>query len=132
MIYTSYHKNYQTLVLAGLQPVNISVMFPRFVRGFYPSYGKLAPTYPMLKMSEEDYYKRFNKMLDALNPDEVIKEIASLTQGRLACLCCYEKDHNTCHRSRVAEWLRDAGYEVQEFGEEPEKKIKVHPQGELF
>lgn len=133
MIYTSYHRNYTKLIVAGLQPINISVMFPKFVTGFYPSYGKLAPTYPMLKMSNDEYYFRFNKMLAALDPSRVVSEITAMAEGKEPCLCCYEKDHLTCHRSRVAEWLREAGFQVQEYGGgEKEKPKPVPVQAWLF
>lgn len=124
MIYTSFHSNYKNLREAGLQPVNISVMFPKFVKGFYPSYRKLAPTYPMLKMSNEEYYFHFNKMLAVLDPKKVVSEITALTEGSQPCLCCYEKDHLTCHRSRVAEWLRESGFQVQEFGDTKPSAIR--------
>ena len=35
--------------------------------------------------------------------------------GTEIALICYEKPENFCHRHLVAEWLQEAGYQVQEY-----------------
>jgi hypothetical protein len=84
------------------------------------SHDQLAPTWPMLKMSSEDYKVHFDKILDGLDPRKVLSE---LPDG--AVLLCWERPFDCCHRRRVAEWLEEAcGIEVTELGYQRSQILK--------
>ena len=40
---------------------------------------------------------------------------AVLNDGKPFCLMCYEKSGSFCHRTIVAEWLRNNGIEIKEL-----------------
>ena len=115
MIYTSYYAKMKKLHEAGITPVAISRGVPRGFSG--PRIKELAPTWAMLKMSDEDYEKNYEKLLQSVDRCAIIKALEEF--GDVALLC-WEKDINQCHRKRVAEWLREGGCEVEEFLEEDE------------
>jgi len=126
-IYTSYHAKAKDLVELGIQPISISVMFPRYSKIKYPTYGILGPSKNMLGMSRENYYKIFNKRLSQLDPKDIYHDLARMAQGKDICLLCYEKDICDCHRGRVGEWLQEKlGIEVKEY-EFPQKEPKKKP-----
>jgi hypothetical protein len=48
--------------------------------------------------------------------------------GEDIVLLCWEKPPKDCHRALVAEWLREAGFEVEEIpAEQPPKKVPKKP-----
>ncbi len=108
MIYTSYHTKAVKLLEREIQPISISVIFPKYSSISYSQILDLAPTYSMLKLSENEYYKIFNARLDKLDPVQLFKLISSQKLKKGVALLCYEKDINQCHRKRVAEWLGEA------------------------
>jgi hypothetical protein len=120
-IYTSYHAKYSELKRNGIVPVNISIQHPKFITETYHAYKSLMPTYPMLKMSQRDYDIHFNAILNRTTQSKVVNDLSVL--GSRVALCCYEKDHTVCHRSKVASWLREGGYSVEEY--EPPKSSQL-------
>lgn len=92
--------------------VGISQGTPRGVKAGYRFYRKLAPTWDMVKrMDRPGYEHAFHAMLDALDPEVVVREIQALhpTSDRIVLLC-FEKPPftptNWCHRrTLVAPWL---------------------------
>ena len=115
-ILTSYHAKFGELTKTNtIQPINISVQHPKFVSGFYPDYFPLAPRQEMLRMGEATYNFHFNKILSALDPHKVVADLVRIANGKTPCICCYEKPGDPCHRHTVAEWLRAAKYEVEEY-----------------
>jgi len=104
-IYTSYHARAEKLIALGIQPISISVQWPKYSKVRYPEMKNLAPTYKMLKMSEEQYDKHMNIILAGLDPRVVFQVINRNAQGKDVALLCYEADVNTCHRQKVGEWL---------------------------
>jgi len=109
MIYTSYYANAKSLQKNGIEIVAISRGKPSWFTG--RSLDCLAPTWNMLKMSEEEYDKEYDKILNRNNA----KRIVDFLGEKDVALCCWEKDVNDCHRKRVAEWLKAFGYDVKEF-----------------
>lgn len=74
---------------------------------------RLAPTWAMLKGHIEDYHRDFAKILAALDPAAVYREL-----GENAVLLCFCEQGCLCHRRIVAEWLEHAlGVMVPELGE---------------
>ena len=116
-IYTSYWSNIKKLRKAGIEPVSISRGNPKGWNGRWLS--QLAPTWKMLKMSDEDYDREYERILASNNPDEIVRKLEEgLHEGCSGvALLCWEKDPNCCHRKTVAEWLSANGYEVTEFTE---------------
>jgi uncharacterized protein (DUF488 family) len=55
----------------------------------------------MLKMSSPDYLVEYNKILAALDPEQVVRDL-----GDGAIICCWERS-GLCHRQYVACWLRE-------------------------
>lgn len=101
----SYYSNPRLAEVPKAQQVAISRGVPR-------NYGgrrilSLAPTWEMLKRhySREEY----DGLLAKLDP----KALARYA-GDNAVLLCWEKD-GICHRHWVADWLRAAGHEVEEY-----------------
>jgi len=117
-IYTSYHNRFQKLIKNRILPVSISVQFPKFVEKRYPELRELAPTYAMLKMTQKDYDIQMDGILKKMDPDMVVEYLRTLVEKykmRDVALLCFEKDHTVCHRSKVAEWLREAGHSCEEW-----------------
>lgn len=109
-IYTSYYANVKKLS-PDMVPVGISRGNNRFVKVAYYE-KRLAPTWPMMKMNQEDYDREFYKLLNSLDAQEIYD---SLPEN--AVLLCYEKFNDRCHRRAVAEWLeRELGIVVCEVG----------------
>lgn len=131
-IYTSYWAKASALKREGLKLISISRFPPRYVgRNEYETYIKLAPHSYMLKLDHEEYYKHFNRILDALTPAQVVEDLARISGGKDVVLLCYEKNICDCHRGRVVEWLRADGFDVNEYVFE--KKIPpLPPKLELF
>lgn len=113
MIYTSYYGNAKKLAENGIEIVSVSRGKPKGFTG--RSLDCLAPTWAMLKMSDEDYDREYEKILTRNNADSIVSFLGS---GDVA-LCCWESNPKDCHRSRIAEWLKAKGYDVKEFGEQP-------------
>lgn len=118
-IYTSYFARQKKLRTAGIKTVSIAIKQPTFFYG--PQYLPLAPPWSLVRgvkyegKSQEWYDKHFTAQLQALNPDEVVKEIEQLSDGKDIALLCYEKNVDECHRKTVGEWLKNNGYEVEEW-----------------
>ena len=54
-------------------------------------------------------------VLDCLMPISVVSDLKTLAGDKDIALVCYEKPGDFCHRHLVAQWLRDAGYSVEEW-----------------
>lgn len=109
MIYTSYWGRLRTLEQFGIEPVAISRGRPKGWEG--RSVWELCPTWQMLKLPEDEFYRQYDEQLAKADPHKVVE---SLGEGDVALLC-WEKDLPRCHRHRVVSWLEDAGYSVEEF-----------------
>lgn len=87
-------------------------------------YKELCPPWYVLKAykengDKEQYVKDYQRLvLSHLNPHEVVKKlqiISGYNESNDVALVCYEKSSDFCHRHLVSEWLRAAGYEVEEW-----------------
>lgn len=95
----SYPKNLKFVSIAR---------FNRFWSG--DKYLALAPTPDMLKIEDENEYKKlyYERVLNKLDPLKVYNDL-----GENAVLLCYEKwtdikeKKTFCHRRMVAEWLEE-------------------------
>lgn len=68
-------------------------------------------------MSFALYQQEYKSLiLDAQNADNLIARILRLSQGKDVALLCYEKDPLECHRSILAQWLTQHGYNTTEYG----------------
>ena len=125
MIYTSYYGMVKTLAKNGIEPIAISRSVPKGFTG--RRILSLAPTWAMLKMSDAEYDTCYERILLENDRDAIVESF----QGKDVALLCWESTVNECHRKRVGEWLREGGYEVQEFGRESkthEKRKEQKPQ----
>lgn len=119
-IYTSYYARIKYLP-ENVIPISIAISTPKFYNGLV--YKKLAPTYDILNKwkaehNEEEYIEEFNKILQVLSVEEVIKDLLVLGEGNDVALICYEKATDFCHRHLVAKWLTENGYPCIEFVKE--------------
>ena len=122
MIYTSYFGKLKSLP-KNIVPVAICGSLPEWYHGAW--YKKLAPTWKIWKYWNETHdeirYREtyFPIVLAKLNQDTVVQELNEFIRnyplGTEIALICYEKPENFCHRHLVAEWLQEAGYQVQEY-----------------
>jgi len=123
MIYTSYFAKLKSLP-DNIVPISICGKAPDWYKGL--QYKKLAPKYDFFmewkKNHDNDYYiKCYNEqVLDKLDILTVIRNLIDLTisarqTNKAICLICYEKPSDFCHRHLVAEWLRQNGFECEEW-----------------
>lgn len=89
--------------------VGISRGVPKFYTG--PVDLRLAPSWSMLKASQESYNRQMMAILKKLDPQRIYAE----HDGKI--LLCWEPCGVFCHRRMVAEWLEQSiGEEVNEWG----------------
>lgn len=58
------------------------------------------------------------QVLGKLKPIDIINKIRKLSVEngfKEVVLLCYERPNDFCHRHLVAEWLREAGYNIEEY-----------------
>ena len=120
-ITTSYFANLKEVHSQGLVPIAICAYPPKFFTGL--NYYKLSPRPEMLKMAPWQYKPLFAEMLNILNPDQVLKDLHTLAEGKDIALICFEKPSDFCHRHLVAKWLQDkTGLTIEEL---PNKAVKA-------
>lgn len=62
------------------------------------------------------YIKCFTEqVLNNLDPSKVYQELRDLAKSVDIALICYEKPSDFCHRHLVASWLRNNGYDCEEY-----------------
>ena len=118
MIYTSYFAKLKSLP-ENIIPISICGKAPDWYNGL--QYKKLAPKYEFFMKWKEnhnnDYYiKCFNEqVLNKLDPMRVYQELCSLAKSDEFDLICYEKPSDFCHRHLVSEWLKERGFDIEEW-----------------
>lgn len=129
-VYTSYFGNLKALGKAGIMPISIARYSPRWYNG--PRYTEVSPTSYMLSgsCSHEEYLRRYDDILNHLNPTAVMEAVKRISMGKDVALCCYEKPGDFCHRHLLADWLNKNGYDIKEW--EPEEKKEQVQQLSLF
>lgn len=107
-IYTTYFSHLHMLP-KHIVPISICIKAPAGYEGL--QYKKLAPNWSILSeykaaKSEQKYREQFDALIiDKLNPREVLKELAAMSQGNDVALVCYERPDAFCHRHIIAKWL---------------------------
>ena len=120
MIYTSYFGNLRNIP-KNIFRIAISRTSPIWNKHRPPTYNYLVPTQMDLFAYRVDndagvYANNYREnVLSKLNPDDVVKDLYDLSNGRDVVLLCYEKPPRFCHRQIVAKWLNDAGYPCTEL-----------------
>jgi hypothetical protein len=111
---------------AGHIKIGISRGNPRGHEAGYRVYRTLAPGPWFHSVEAGEFIKRYNAILNALDPRAVMDDIARLAGGRTPVLCCFEATDDIiagscwCHRSLAAHWLhKTLGVTVLEFGAPP-------------
>lgn len=114
MIYTSYFANWRKWP-KGIQPVAIALYLPKYLpENTVKHETRLAPTGLLLRayrqgtVTQEEYTRQYLKQINQYSPEIVGEALDN------HLLLCYEKPGDFCHRNILADWLRDAGFEVQE------------------
>ena len=124
MIYTTYFAKLKKLP-EDIIPIAICAKPPKGYTGLI--YRPLAPKYDFFTKykidgNKEEFTENYiGKVLNQLNPVNVVTNL--YYQACLApntcdiSLVCFEKSADFCHRHLVAEWLRAAGYDCEEWSE---------------
>lgn len=115
MIYTSYFAKPPK----DIEGVAICRGIPEWFHG--KTFQEVAPTIGLLHdykaglITEEEYAVRYKReVLDKLDPVDIAKKL----DGK--ALLCWEKPGDFCHRHLLASWLREHGFECEEYGVEPD------------
>jgi hypothetical protein len=108
-------------VFQGPGRICIARYAPRGTPAGFRMFKALAPGSWFNKVPEEEYRRRyFGEILGPLDARQVLTELETLAEGAEPVLLCWEKPpltpKNWCHRTMVAEWLKDQlGIEVPEL-----------------
>ena len=107
-----------------------AVSIARFPPKWYTGarYLPLAPEPEMLRIGDWDEYKKRyrDEILSVLDPDQVLRDLEKLGEGRDIVLLCFEKDRTHCHRGLVAEWfLEKKGIRIPELGADPTRQQTI-------
>ena len=118
MIRTSYYS--KAANISGFVKIGISRTSPYLV----PTIEELYPTWDIINEyknsgDEERFIRRYkSEILSNTSIDAVmskIRRICAQQHSYNVLLLCYEGKGKFCHRQVVAEWLRSAGYSVEEI-----------------
>lgn len=53
----------------------------------------------------DTFFKEYKKHTEDIDVQEALRDLEGLSKVRKTAIMCYEKDHNTCHRSIISEIL---------------------------
>lgn len=118
MIYTSYYGN--AYIPTNMLRVGISTGMPYKLDNI----RELNPGWELINYykstGDKVGYVRIYKeqVLGKLKPIDIINKIRKLSVEngfKEVVLLCYERPNDFCHRHLVAEWLREAGYNIEEY-----------------
>ena len=119
MLYTTYFAKLRTLP-PDITPVSICGTTPEWYTG--AQYKKLAPKWDFFqewkKTRDNHFYVRSfdEQVLSKLNAKQVYDELTAMTLSADIALVCYEKPESFCHRHLVANWFRENGFAIKEWG----------------
>ena len=101
-------------------PISICGKAPDWYKG--PQFKKLAPKlwffelYKSGEITSEEYTEAYYaEVLNHLDPQEIVNKLIQVYNTKDFTLICYEKPEDFCHRHLVAEWLKNAGYDIEEL-----------------
>ena len=131
MIFTTYynHKSYSKMVQEGKPLYAISRSFPKWLEIPKENHLKiLAPSQTLFKksfeMPMEEFSVEYTKELEIKK--ELIEPIIRELNEKNAILTCYCKNYNECHRSVLAEYIKNNfGIKVDELSK---KTSTVQPE----
>lgn len=122
MIYTGYLNKISKYRSDGLMVVFICQFIPRhegildkdiplnhqWIKSLAPD-KKLLYDIKNKLISKEQYKSQYLSILDKLGVDRIVNCLVKLSgyYNKDLILCCYEKNPNECHRSILAEYLRE-------------------------
>jgi uncharacterized protein (DUF488 family) len=72
----------------------------------------------------DQFRKIYNKHLALPEPQEELRELATLVEERPTCLMCFERDPAECHRLIVASQLPKSVRTFHLFGDEPSRYVR--------
>jgi uncharacterized protein DUF488 len=106
------------LTYRGPGRIAICRMYLKFPAGF-KAYRPLAPGRWFHSVDYPEYYRRYRKQLDKLDPELVLQELKALAVPHQPVLLCWEEPplhrEKWCHRAIVARWFWETiGLEVRE------------------
>ncbi len=122
-IYTGYFAQVKNYRKAGLKTIAVCLNVPWYYKG--DRLLSLAPMPYMMdkSMSDEVFNKEYSKkVLGVLKQAQVYADLEQISDGKDVVLLCYEKLQEECHRGNIAIWMNEAGFDVQEFIIEGQKK----------
>jgi len=118
-IYTTYFSNVMNLPNT-IVPISVALKPPKDWEGL--QYQVLAPKeeffYKWRESRDDEYYiKHFNsEVLENLDAIMIVEELKRMTKGYDSiALVCYELPNEFCHRHLIAQWLRQSGFEIEEY-----------------
>ena len=120
MIYTTYFAKLKKLP-ETIVPIAICKWIPEGLRLGCYHYLELAPRPDFLLEYKrtgdtEKFTKCYNEqVLAKLDPHRLVEALIDWVGGKDIAFVCYEKPADFCHRHLVADWLRNAGYDCEEF-----------------
>lgn len=118
-IYTSYYSKVKSLPLDDMVLVQVSNTVPKWFMNEYiklskdvsPEWG-LINAYKSGSISKNYFMESYESYLDSkFDKNEILDEltrIADAYQVNTIVLLCYEKDAETCHRTKLGNWLGDS------------------------
>lgn len=118
MIYTTYFAKIKKLPI-DIVPISIAQFPPKDIKIL--EYKSLAPSPKLLSAYKTtgDWTAYVNTydltVLAKLDPHKTVTDLCELTHNHDFAMVCFEKDWTRCHRTLVAEWLKENGYDVTEF-----------------
>ncbi|WP_018717983.1 DUF488 family protein [Arhodomonas aquaeolei] len=72
-----------------------------------PELGTPRPAQAAAKVGDMATFERlYREHLDTAAARQALAELSSLVRSEVACIMCYERDPNRCHRRLIAEMLR--------------------------
>lgn len=124
-IYTSYFANVRNLPKDTI-PISISLYPPKGWTGL--KYPPLYPPQELLFKAKHDqvdnreYILTYtHQVLDKLDKNQVLMDISELMNScgaNVACLICYEKPTDFCHRKIIQKWLDITEWSSEEYIQE--------------
>ena len=103
-----------------ITPISICGKAPDWYDGI--QYKKLAPKWEFFsewkKSKDNQFYVRCfdEQVLSVLNAKAVYDELTALALSTDIALVCYERPEQFCHRHLVANWFRENGLLIKEWG----------------
>lgn len=134
-IFTSHwramYENRDDLDRLGVQPVRISMQYPRYWHAsvLSPAISELAPQ-GLWKWFDQpgEFRARYLDRLDRIGVDVILErlaEVAASVPDKKPALCCFETDRADCHRGLWARWWAEQTGELIDEWAAPERQTTM-------